>query len=127
MDMKLIMKDVIFEEISIQEKIRQFAPDIQEIFYKAFDSRLEALPVMSDSGIETEYIVDMLLDLKSRDQKLLLMRMGIVTGKPIIMEEVAEILGITKARVKQIENKFLRKVAAFIKRRKQMVDSPSEE
>lgn len=72
---------------------------------------------MSDSGIETEYIVDMLLDLKSRDQKLLLMRMGIVTGKPIIMEEVAEILGITKARVKQIENKFLRKVAAFIKRR----------
>lgn len=127
MDMKLIMKDVIFEEISIQEKIRQFAPDIQEIFYKAFDSRLEALPVMSDSGIETEYIVDMLLDLKSRDQKLLLMRMGIVTGKPITMEEVAEILGITKARVKQIENKFLRKVAAFIKRRKQMVDSPSEE
>lgn len=45
----------------------------------------------------------------AEQQKLILMRLGFVSGEPMMLQEVAEELGITRERVRQIENKFMRR------------------
>lgn len=48
--------------------------------------------------------------MSSRETELLRLRLGLTDGIPHTMEEVAEHFGITRERVRQIENKFLRRV-----------------
>lgn len=53
-----------------------------------------------------------------RSQKIILMRLGIVTGSTMTLQEVAEDLGIARERVRQIESMFLRRFRSHARRKK---------
>ena len=48
--------------------------------------------------------------LKPRQQRVLIERFGLDGGKPKTLEEVGQILGITRERVRQLETRALREL-----------------
>ena len=114
------LEDVILSKIEIEQCIKDFDPEIQEIFYDAYGKNLEAIPKeLLYPGCRTEDLLMMLQKLRSvRSQKVILMRFGIITGKPMTLDAVANEMGITRERVRQIESLFLRSNRPCIRRRK---------
>ena len=104
-----IFEDAILAKLSIEKYIKEFDPEIQQILYKSYGKNLEDLPkefLNSCDGIEK--ILEQLLKLgNTTSQKIILMRFGIMIGTPMMLEEVAKELGITRERVRQIESRFL--------------------
>ena len=95
-----IREDTIME-IDIEEYIKQFDAEIQKILYDAYGENLAAIP---------KAVLMMLWEINNtKFQKRILMRLGIVTGTPMTLEEVAKELNITKARVRDLEARVLRK------------------
>jgi len=76
--------------------------------------------IKSDSDIELEkevmnehlkiYVENVLKCLTSREKQIIMLRTGISTGQPMTLEEVGEKFDITRERVRQIEEKALRKL-----------------
>ena len=115
-----ILEDAMIAKVDLEELIKEFDPDIQEIFYNSYGKNLEAIPTEllcpQDRG---EGILNHLLKLRNaRAQKVILMRFGVITGTPMTLEEVANELGITKERVRQIESMFFRRAHHRASRKK---------
>lgn len=53
---------------------------------------------------------ELLSNLKEREAEILKMRYGIEDGKPKTLQEISELMGISKERVRQIENKAMEKL-----------------
>ncbi|MEM1577947.1 MAG: sigma-70 family RNA polymerase sigma factor, partial [Candidatus Pacearchaeota archaeon] len=49
-------------------------------------------------------------ELSPRERKILIMRFGLEDGIPHTLEEVGEAFGVTRERIRQIENKALEKI-----------------
>lgn len=63
-----------------------------------------------ESEAESQIIEDVLSTLSSKEASVLKMRFGIEQAKPMTLEEVGNHFGVSKERVRQIENKALRKL-----------------
>ena len=101
----------IIEKMTLQEHISRLDPEIQNIFYNAYGETLESFPkelLKSEQMMERFFEILNMMD-NAEQQKLILMRLGFVSGEPMLLQEVAEKLGITRERVRQIENKFMRR------------------
>jgi RNA polymerase primary sigma factor len=57
-----------------------------------------------------EQLREVLRSLGEREQRVLTMRFGLVDGTPHTLEEVGHQLGVTRERIRQIENKTLAKL-----------------
>ena len=55
-------------------------------------------------------ISDVLLTLTEREEKVIRLRFGLADGKPRTLEEVGQLFGVTRERIRQIEAKALRKL-----------------
>lgn len=101
----------IIEKMTLQEYISHLDPDIQNIFYNAYGKRLESFPKeLLQSEQVTERFFECLYRMENAEQqKLILMRFGVVSGKPMLIHEVAEELGVTREYVRRIEDKFIRR------------------
>lgn len=110
----------IIEKITLEGYIKQFDPEIQDIFHNVYGKSLEAMPQnLMQSNLSMDRFLERLLDMKNvRSQKIILMRLGFVTGLPMTLEEVAEALGLTRERIRQIESMFLRRVRPHARRMK---------
>ena len=100
----------IIEKMTLQEYVSHFDPDIQNIFYnrktlESFPKELLNAEQLTERFFECLYMLD-----NAEHQKLILMRFGVVSGTPMPIPEVAEKLGITRECVRQIENKFMRRL-----------------
>jgi len=60
-----------------------------------------------------EYVKDAIKDLLPREQKILEMRFGLEDGVSHTLEEVGEEFGVTRERIRQIEQKALEKIQGF--------------
>ncbi len=64
----------------------------------------------------TKERVDNLLEkIKNREKEVLDMRFGLVDGKPHTLAEVAKKIRVSRERIRQIEEKALRKLRKFVK------------
>ena len=57
-----------------------------------------------------EEIGDILLTLTEREEQVLRLRFGLDDGSPKTLEEVGQMFGVTRERIRQIEAKALRKL-----------------
>ena len=127
MNEELNLEDIIIERISVQELVKKFQPEIQEILYNSYGAKLESLPEHLNSKTEMEDMLELLLELKDvKSQKIIIMRYGIATGLLMSLEEVANEFDMTRERVRKIENKFWRLAHRPLRRRKQLVDYLNE-
>lgn len=123
MSENLNLEDVIIEKDSVDQLVKQFQPEIRDILYLAYGTKLEALPERLNNEIGMESLLETLLKLNDpRMQRMILMRFGIETGSPMTLEEVAERFGVTRERVRQVESKFLRLGHHPLRRRKSLAD-----
>lgn len=65
-----------------------------------------------------ENLEDALGSLTEREGKVLRMRFGLDGNKPLTLEEVGKVFGVTRERIRQIESKALRKLRHPSRRRK---------
>ena len=65
-----------------------------------------------------EEIGDVLLTLTEREEQVLRLRFGLDDGSPKTLEEVGQMFGVTRERIRQIEAKALRKLRHPSRRRK---------
>lgn len=101
MDEGLIeFEDDVFNEISIRDRLELFAPEIINMIIEEhgdIDSYID--------NIENREAVDRILEVLSarpvREQKAILLRFGLIGGKPKTLEEVAQIFGVTRERICQ--------------------------
>ena len=110
----------IIEKITLEGYIKQFDSEIQNIFYNVYGKSLEAIPQnLLQSNLSMDRFLEGLLSLNNvRSQKIILMRLGIVTGSTMTLQEVAEAFGITRERVRQIESIFIGRFRSHARRKR---------
>ncbi|HDS02977.1 MAG TPA: RNA polymerase sigma factor RpoD [Firmicutes bacterium] len=74
------------------------------------DTRIESPERVVQLKLLREKLNDLLLTLEDREQKILRLRYSWIEGKSYTLEEVGEKFGITRERVRQIEQKALKKL-----------------
>lgn len=65
---------------------------------------------MAEDSILKDLVAEALSTLTDREREVLELRLGFRSGKTHTLEEVGELLGVTRERVRQIESKALRKL-----------------
>ncbi|HRR91667.1 MAG TPA: sigma-70 family RNA polymerase sigma factor, partial [bacterium] len=56
--------------------------------------------------------------LDPKERKILILRYGLEDGKMRTLQEVGDIFGLTRERVRQIESKIIKKVTQFLQEKK---------
>lgn len=62
-------------------------------------------------------LIKFMSTLKPKEQKILMLLHGFYDGVPMTREEVGEIYGVTRERIRQIEQKALKRLRAKIRRK----------
>lgn len=65
-----------------------------------------------------EQIIEVLGSLNDREQKVIILRYGLEDGRQKTLEEVGQLFGVTRERIRQIESKALRKLRQKSRREK---------
>ena len=109
-DCAIGFEDKLIEWMMLKERISKLDPDIQKILLESLGENLNADFLLPGNGtVQMEALIARLEQLKRpRDQKIILMRFGLITGEPMTLQEVADYFGITRERVRSIEYKFAR-------------------
>ena len=114
----------IIEKITLEGYIKQFDPEIQVIFHNLYGKSLEAMPQnLLQSNLSMDRFLKGLLNLNNvRSQKIILMRLGFVTGSTMTLEEVSKALCITRERARQIESMFIRRFSSHARQKRSISD-----
>ena len=87
---------------------------------------LDVLPVETEISVEDEVIshclksqiTDVFETLNEREQKILDLRFGLTDGRARTLEEISVLFGVTRERIRQIEQRALKKLRHPLRRRK---------
>lgn len=74
------------------------------------DTSVEAPDVAASRAMMPKETEKMLSTLNEREQEILTMRFGIITGQPKTLEEVGEAMSLTRERVRQLEARAMSKL-----------------
>lgn len=107
-DSAIGFEDKLTEWMMLKERISKMDPEIRKILLESLGENLNADFLLPENDIVlAEALIERLEQLKSpRDQKIILMRFGLITGEPMTLQEVADYFGITRERVRSVEYKF---------------------
>ena len=119
-DILIDEENPIWESRDITEFIQQLDPENQEVFSGPYKDYVESvLNQLEKAGVEKTHFLEALISLPNpRARKVILMRLGFLSGKQMTQAEVAEELGLMEARVRQIEGKFIRYLRPHLKKEK---------
>lgn len=78
------------------------------------------------SDTDHELVREVLATLDARESRILAMRFGLDDGKPKTLEEVGELVGVTRERIRQIQEQALQKMRVQIEKRDQPAPSVME-
>jgi len=116
-----IAKELNMEESKVSEAL-QFAGDpisLSEPLRESGDAQIgdivedtsvEAPDVAASRAMMPKETEKMLSTLNEREQQILTMRFGIITGQPKTLEEVGEAMSLTRERVRQLEARAMSKL-----------------
>ena len=74
------------------------------------DEGVEDFSLRADQGMLEEVVERALLVLKAKEAQVLRLRFGLDDGKDRTLEQVGEVMGVTRERIRQIERKALNKL-----------------
>ena len=74
--------------------------------------------IMAFERLTSEKMHRLIRELNEKEQKVILMRFGFGPEPPRTLEETGKSLGVTRERVRQIEEKALRKIRGFMRARR---------
>jgi RNA polymerase primary sigma factor len=77
------------------------------------DASAQSPMELASEALRRENVTRVLAALSSRERQVIEMRYGITGGRPLTLEEVGRAFKITRERVRQIENRTLRKLQAL--------------
>ena len=98
--------------------------DEEDSFYGDFipDANIESPVDQASKTILSEELEEALSKLNEREAKVLKMRKGLIDGREHTLEEVGAYFGVTRERIRQIENKALRKLKYHESRTRKLRD-----
>ena len=98
--------------------------DEEDSFYGDFipDEQIESPVDEASKIILSEELEEALAKLNEREAQVLKMRKGLVDGREHTLEEVGQFFGVTRERIRQIENKALRKLKYHESRTRKLRD-----
>jgi len=98
--------------------------DEEDSFYGDFipDEQIESPVDEASKIILSEELDEALGKLNEREAQVLKMRKGLVDGREHTLEEVGQFFGVTRERIRQIENKALRKLKYHESRTRKLRD-----
>lgn len=111
--------DLPVERVREIRKISQEPVSLETPIGEEEDSHLgdfiqdDQVAVPADAATFTllrEQLMETLLTLTEREQKVLKLRFGLDDGRPRTLEEVGKVFNVTRERIRQIEAKALRKL-----------------
>ena len=115
-------EDEIIDRVDFQNSVKELNPEIQQILYAKYGAQLENMPGTGFMG-DRLFAKKIFQRMKQKrctvlEQKLLLMRYGILTGTPMTLQEVADKMGMSRDSVRMIEDKVLRTPCCLHRSRK---------
>ena len=109
------------EEVRYLKKINQDTFSLDQPFSDDEDNNNSYKDIIKDEStispedsasqdLMMQQLNEILKDILPREQKVLRMRFGLEDGIPHTLEEVGEVFGVTRERIRQIEMKALKKL-----------------
>ena len=115
------LEEETVETLDIKACLEMVAPEIKEMFCQTYGADVETVfENDSEKKQQMEYFLQLLTELNPREQKVIVMRLGVFSGNPMSIEDVAKEFGVVKERISQIESKAIRKLYACHKRDKSL-------
>ena len=108
-------EDDIIDRLDLQNSVKELDPEIQQILYAKYGAQLENMPGIGFMG---DRMFAKRIFQRMKQKKLLLMRYGILTGTPMTLQEVADKMGMSRDRVRMIEDRVLRTPCCLRRSRK---------
>lgn len=115
------LEETIISEISIKERIESLEPEIIDMIQEEYGD-IDTCVQSFENREAVDCLMEHLIGFGWREQKVIMLRFGLLDGKAKTLEEVASIMGITRERVRQIESKCLRRGGGRLRRSKRLRD-----
>lgn len=117
------LEDAAISCVGIKQYLEMVDPEIKEMFIRTYGNDPDVeFGFNDDKRQQMEKILELLSEMRPREQNVLALRFGLFTGKPMTLEEVAAKFGVTRERIRQIEAKALRRKGHHLVRRKKLRD-----
>ena len=123
-----IAKELKLSPITVKNIIKnvKYPISLEKIAEENGDKTFIPMEIPDPSKVEDEItrtdiienIHELLSMIKPRERQILLMHYGINRERPMTFEEIGEELGLTRERVRQIEEKVIKKLRRIARRRK---------
>src|SRR5260221_14672059 len=79
--------------------------------------------LLRDKNLRDE-VFDLLEDLDDRERKIILLRFGLDGGKPKNLEDVGKKFGVTRERIRQLQNVALEKMRGALRKKETPTPKP---
>ena len=79
---------------------------------KEYDKAIDTYNIAFAKADSTDFVElsEIIATLTDREQKIIRLRFGIGSDKALTLAEIGEVMGVTRERIRQIENKAIRKL-----------------
>lgn len=127
-DTRIIAKEIGLTDDQLDMMRAALNSNTQSTDYRGSDGGASLTDIIADSrspdpaeqamsANEVKMLTEMLEAVSEREAKILRMRYGIDTDTPMTLSEIGEVLGLTRERIRQIENNALRTLHDIISRK----------
>lgn len=101
------LSQVHFSETSLNKVIGEEGTEFGSFIEDTSQGNVDEVSIISTSHAELERVLELLPE---REREVIVMRYGLVTGNTMTLEEVGKHLGVTRERIRQIEQKALKRM-----------------
>ena len=105
----------------VVERIKCLKPEIIDMIREAYGD-IDIYVQSFENRESVDRLMEHLVGFSWREQKVIMLRFGLLDGEAKTLEEVAGIMGITRERVRQIESKCLRRGGCHLRRSRRLRD-----